>query len=154
MRSVIVVLLVGALYLQYALWFRQGGIRDVDKLESAVVEAKDEIARLRERNRALAAEVMDLKQGLEAIEERARSEMGKIKSGEVFFRMTEPPLNPPVAGALPPLTVEATEAPGGEGAAEGIPAADLAPVVVPPAADTVPPVVDATPLIAPRNSRP
>lgn len=139
MRTVIVVLLLGALYLQYALWFTRGGIRDVDKLEAAVREAKDDIAQLRERNRGLAAEVMDLKQGLEAIEERARSEMGKIKSDEVFFRMTEPPLNPPVAGSPPAVELQAAEAPTIDGAAEGIPAADLAPVVVPPeAAASVP----------------
>lgn len=157
MRSVIVVLLVGTLYLQYALWFKQGGIRDVSKLELAVVEAKEEIARLRERNRALSAEVMDLKQGLEAIEERARSEMGKIKSGEVFFRMTEPPLNPPVAGAQPPIALEAAPAPAAEGAAEGIPAADLAPMAVPPeAAVTVPepPVSGGTAPAAPASGEP
>jgi cell division protein FtsB len=90
-RAVVVVLVLVTLYLQYALWFTRGGIRDVDKLEHAVEVARADIADLRERNRALAAEVMDLKQGLEAIEERARSEMGKIKEGEVFFRLTEPP---------------------------------------------------------------
>ena len=90
MRVVIAVLLLLTLYLQYALWFTRGGIRDVDKLKQSVTEQKDEIARLKERNRALAAEVIDLKQGLEAIEERARSDMGMIKEGEVFFRMTEP----------------------------------------------------------------
>jgi cell division protein FtsB len=96
-RIVIGVLLALTLYLQYALWFSHGGIRDVDKLKQAVREQKQEIARLKERNRALAAEVMDLKEGLEAIEERARSDMGMIKKGEVFFRLTEP--TPPAAAA-------------------------------------------------------
>ena len=78
------------MYLQYALWVTRGGIHDVDKLKVSVAEQNDEIARLKERNRALAAEVTDLKQGMEAVEERSRSEMGMIKRGEVFFRITDP----------------------------------------------------------------
>lgn len=78
------------MYLQYALWVTRGGIHDVNKLKVSVAEQKNEIARLKERNRSLAAEVMDLKQGLEAVEERSRSEMGMIKRGEVFFRITDP----------------------------------------------------------------
>ena len=74
MRLVIVTLIALTLYLQYSLWYTRGGIRDVDKLKTAVAEQKAEIARLKERNRSLSAEVIDLKQGLEAIEERARSE--------------------------------------------------------------------------------
>ena len=90
MRLVIVVLVALILYLQYGLWYTRGGKHDVDKLKVSVAEQKDEIARLKDRNRSLSAEVMDLKQGLEAVEERARSEMGMIKNGEVFFRITDP----------------------------------------------------------------
>ncbi|MEQ8230771.1 MAG: cell division protein FtsB [Gammaproteobacteria bacterium] len=90
MRVAIALLVLVTLYLQYQLWFERGGIPDVHKLEQALAEQRSEIAALRERNQALAAEVIDLKQGLEAIEERARSEMGMIKEGEVFFRMTRP----------------------------------------------------------------
>ncbi len=90
MRLVIAVLVLLTMYLQYGLWYTRSGKHDVDKLKVSVAEQKDEIARLKERNRSLSAEVMDLKQGLEAVEERARSEMGMIKSGEVFFRITDP----------------------------------------------------------------
>lgn len=94
MRVVIALLILLTLYLQYALWFQRGGIRDVDKLRSAVHEQHEQIERLRERNQALAAEVIDLKQGLEAIEERARSDMGMIREGEIFFRTNEPDAAP------------------------------------------------------------
>ena len=90
MRVVIAILLLVTIYLQYSLWFGRGGIREVNKLAQAVEAQRDEIAHLQDRNRALEAEVMDLKQGLEAIEERARSEMGMIRDGEVFFRLIDP----------------------------------------------------------------
>lgn len=100
MRVVIALLILVTLYLQYALWFQRGGVRDVDKLREAVAVQREEIEALRERNEALAAEVADLKQGMDAIEERARSDMGMIREGEVFFRMTDPD-----EGAPPPVTV-------------------------------------------------
>ena len=90
MRVFIALLVLVTLYLQYALWFERGGVRDVRKLEQTVTLQRAEIAQLRERNEELAAEVADLKQGLEAIEERARNEMGMIKEDEVFFRINEP----------------------------------------------------------------
>jgi cell division protein FtsB len=89
-RVVIAVLLLVTIYLQYLLWFGRGGIREVNRLAEAVEIQRGEIVRLEDRNRALEAEVMDLKKGLEAIEERARSEMGMIKEGEVFFRLVDP----------------------------------------------------------------
>jgi cell division protein FtsB len=55
------------------------------------VQQQDENRRLRERNASLAAEVMDLKHGLDAIEERARSEMGMIKSGETYYQIVKVP---------------------------------------------------------------
>ena len=73
--------------LQYRLWLGHGNLFDVKQLEQARAEKIAENQHLRERNQALAAEVVDLKQGLEAIEERARSEMGMIKKGEAFFQI-------------------------------------------------------------------
>ncbi|MCB1749626.1 MAG: cell division protein FtsB [Gammaproteobacteria bacterium] len=110
MRVFIALLVMVTLYLQYVLWFERGGVRDVTKLERAVAEQHAEIERLRERNQALAAEVVDLKQGLEAIEERARSDMGMIKQGEVFFRMTDPlpEGDPEGAGDGPAHTADGT----------------------------------------------
>ena len=53
-------------------------------------EVKTEVERLQERNSSLDAEVKDLKKGLDAIEERARSEMGMIKEGEVYYQVIKP----------------------------------------------------------------
>jgi cell division protein FtsB len=80
-------LLIG---LQVKLWFGQGGRPEVAHLRDRVAAQREENAELRKRNDALAAEVEDLKSGTEAIEERARSELGMIKPGEVFYQVVEP----------------------------------------------------------------
>lgn len=87
-RYVLLGLLVA---LQYPLWFGNGGILALWQLQREVAVHKVEIAELRARNRALEAEVLDLKQGLEAIEERARNELGMVKKGETFYQIIEPP---------------------------------------------------------------
>ena len=73
--------------LQYPLWFGKGGWLRVWSLERQVQEQKQTNAMLRQRNGALDAEVRDLKQGFEAIEERARYELGLIKQDEIFFQV-------------------------------------------------------------------
>lgn len=90
MRAVVFALVLLLIYLQYTLWFGKGGIHDVRMLEQTVAEQQADIGALKERNQALAAEVLDLKQGMEAIEELARSEMGMIKEGEIFFQIIKP----------------------------------------------------------------
>jgi len=89
MKVLISILIVLLLILQYKLWFGDGNMREVWKLQAAIEEQKKENEKLRERNAALEAEVQDLKQGLEAIEERARSELGMIKKGETFYQIIE-----------------------------------------------------------------
>jgi cell division protein FtsB len=89
MKALIAILIVLLLILQYKLWFGDGNMREVWQLQSAIEEQKNENEKLRERNAALEAEVQDLKQGLEAIEERARSELGMIKKGETFYQIIE-----------------------------------------------------------------
>jgi cell division protein FtsB len=73
--------------LQYPLWFGKGGWLRVWSLERQVQEQKQTNAMLSQRNDALDAEVRDLKQGFEAIEERARYELGLIKQDEIFFQV-------------------------------------------------------------------
>ena len=94
MTYVNIILIVFLVLLQYRLWTGNGSIPDVKHLEEIRQAQLEENNRLRERNLSLAAEVMDLKQGLEAVEERARSEMGMIKSGETFFQIIKMPGSP------------------------------------------------------------
>lgn len=82
------------LVLQYRLWFAEGGLVEVHRLKEQVAEQRARNERLRERNRALAAEVRDLKQGLDAVEARARSELGMVREGETFYQVVEPAAGP------------------------------------------------------------
>ncbi len=90
MRWLTLLLALLLLALQYRLWTGPGGLPDVLRLRAAVERQAEENARLAARNAALAAEVADLKGGLEAVEERARSELGMIREGETFFQVVEP----------------------------------------------------------------
>jgi cell division protein FtsB len=89
MRILIAVLLILLLSLQYKLWFGDGGLIKVWRLNETVEQQQAENKKLKERNQSLEAEVRDLKQGLEAIEERARSELGMIKEDETFYQVIE-----------------------------------------------------------------
>ena len=87
MRLIIAVLLILLVLLQIQLWQQ---FRDVQDLKALVAEQAEQNERLATRNDALAAEVADLESGLEAVEERARSELGLIREGEEFFLVVEP----------------------------------------------------------------
>ena len=87
MRLTLIVLVVILLLVQLRLWQELSEVRTLRQL---VEEQLDENTRLQERNEALAAEVEDLRTGLEAIEERARSELGLIREDEEFFLIVEP----------------------------------------------------------------
>jgi len=76
--------------LQYRLWVGDGSLAEVHNLKQKIVIQQQELDQLHQRNKTLAAEVQDLKQGLEAIEERARSELGMIRKGEIFYQIIEP----------------------------------------------------------------
>ena len=89
MKIFIALLLALLLVLHYRLWFARGNLLEVRNFETIKQEQAEENLRLQERNQALAAEVQDLKQGMEAIEEKARSEMGMIKEGETFYQIVE-----------------------------------------------------------------
>lgn len=86
MKVLVVVLTVLLLLLQFRLWFGDGSIQEVSRLRKQAEEGRAKLIQMTSRNQALAAEVADLKRGLEAIEERARSELGMISEGETFYQ--------------------------------------------------------------------
>jgi len=89
----ILVSILGLLFivLQYDLWVGEGSLASLFQLQKSIEVQQQSNLRLQERNNALAAEVQDLKQGLSAVEERARSELGMIKQGETFLQVVEQP---------------------------------------------------------------
>ena len=80
-------LITVVLLLQYRLWLSSDGVRELSRLGEAVERQKAENAELEERNEQLVAEVADLKAGMAAIEERARSELGMIGRNETFYQV-------------------------------------------------------------------
>jgi cell division protein FtsB len=87
MRSLLAILIVILILLQLKMWFGEGGFRDVQRLQQRVEEQALENEALAQRNRQLQADVEDLREGLEAVEERARSELGMIKEDEEFYQV-------------------------------------------------------------------
>ena len=87
MRLITAVLLIFLLLLQYRLWFGKNSVPDYLALEEEVSRQMANNNKLKQRNKLLYADTDDLKSGTEAIEERARHELGMIKQGETFFRV-------------------------------------------------------------------
>jgi len=102
MRAVTIILLVILLLLQYPLWLGKGGWFKVWDLHRQVDAQKQSNQQNLVRNAVLDAEVRDLKQGTEAIEERARSELGMIKRDEVFYQILD---NASAPSAMHPASV-------------------------------------------------
>jgi cell division protein FtsB len=73
--------------LQYRLWLSDTGVRELGRMQEAVTQQRTQNGVLVERNRQLAAEVRDLKTGMAALEERARSELGMIASHETYYQV-------------------------------------------------------------------
>lgn len=88
-RSLMVILAVVLVALLYRLWLTDDGMREVWRLSQAVEAQRDLNVSLAQRNRELDAEVKDLKEGIDAVEERARKDLGMIRSGESFFQIVE-----------------------------------------------------------------
>lgn len=107
MRWFIAVLAVLVLVLQYRIWIARDGAREVLQLREAVNVQQAENQRLQQRNRQLAAEVRDLKQGFGALEERARSELGLVTRNETYYQVVPPEQDAP---ATPPPAASGTTA--------------------------------------------
>lgn len=88
-RILVAVLIAIIVHLQYRLWFGDGGIVQINHYQSRLDELALQVQEKKERNAALYGEVLDLRKGQEAIEERARYELGMIKEDETFFQVLE-----------------------------------------------------------------
>ncbi|MDF2181783.1 cell division protein FtsB [Neptuniibacter sp. CAU 1671] len=89
-RWVLLLILLLFAGLQYRLWLGEANLRETWQLKAQIEQQVLDNARLIQRNSELEAEVKDLKRGLSAIEERARSELGMIREGETFIQLVEP----------------------------------------------------------------
>ena len=89
MKILIVVLVLLITALQYRLWLGDGSISQIIAYQKRLDDLKFQVEEKRQRNEALYAEVVDLRKGLEALEERARDELGMIKQNETFFQVIE-----------------------------------------------------------------
>jgi len=109
MRILLLVMLALLLMLQYRLWVSNEGMQEVWRLRKLVNEQSERNIKLEQRNKALEAEVRDLRQGKEAVEERARSDLGMIRDRETFYQIVgdekaaqeKPDHNPATADKTP-----------------------------------------------------
>ncbi len=100
-QLLIAALIVLLVLLHYLLWLAEDGVRQTQALRISIQAQTEENAAMNERNRALEADVIDLKNGLMAIEERARSEVGMIRADETFYRILDQPLPQPTVEIAP-----------------------------------------------------
>jgi cell division protein FtsB len=106
MRGVTLILLALIVLLQYPLWFGKGGWFKVWDISHQLGEQKKTNQQVQLRNAVLDAEVRDLKQGTDAIEEHARTELGMIKPGEVFYQVVGEQAQSAVPPAAPAQTAK------------------------------------------------
>jgi len=84
---ILLILLIG--FTQYKLWLGHGGIFEVEQMKKSLAQQKETNKKITEGNGVLAAEVIDLKEGYDAIEERARNDLGMIKDNERFYQLAK-----------------------------------------------------------------
>ncbi|MGZ4953753.1 MAG: septum formation initiator family protein [Methylobacter sp.] len=89
MKILIAIIILLIIHFQYRIWIGDGSIAEIDAYQLRLDDLKKQAEEKRERNEALYAEVLDLRKGQEAIEERARDELGMIKEDETFFHVLE-----------------------------------------------------------------
>lgn len=87
MRLLIVFLAFLLIHFQYLFWFGENGYLDYQKAETTVVELSERHNKLDTRNKMITAEIQNLQQGLEALEERARMQLEMVKPNERFYRI-------------------------------------------------------------------
>lgn len=91
MRLIFVILIIVFLGLQYKLWLGEDGVRQWRQLEKKIISKTEENEKQLVRNQAIEADILELKQGDQALEEQARSELGMIKEGETYYQFSDSP---------------------------------------------------------------
>ena len=89
MKPIVIILIALLGLLQYELWFAPGGATGVYRLHKAMVAQARTNRQLETRNAVITADIKDLKKGNEAVEERARNDLGMTKKGEVFYQVVK-----------------------------------------------------------------
>ena len=102
MKWLAAALFVVVVLLQYRIWLSDHGVHEVDRLQHAVAAQRAENDQHLEQNRQLAAEVRDLKTGMDALEERARSDLGMIANRETFYQVVPARPNGTASPAVQP----------------------------------------------------
>ena len=87
MKILIAILMLMLIGLQYKLWFGDGSLSEVVQLTRELEIQRQRLSELEERNKILEAQVLDLQNGLDAFEEKARNDLGMIKQGETFIQL-------------------------------------------------------------------
>jgi len=136
MRLLAVSLATLIVLLQWPLWIGKGSWLKVWQIESQLADQRKSNEKLKVRNAALDAEVRDLKTGTDAIEERARNELGMVRPEEVFFQVLDKPFEEPVSGSGAVASTAAATNLSATGATPQATAKDLA---VPAVKQTIPP---------------
>lgn len=119
MRLITLILLALLLLIQYPLWLGKGGWLSVGDMERQVAASNARTDQLKARNAKLESEVNDLKQGLGAVEERARYELGMIKQNEIFVQVLKKDEKPAVMMTQPPPAASMQRQPKEKGAGAG-----------------------------------
>lgn len=115
-----VALIAVLVFLHYLLWLDENGARQTQTLRISIRAQTDENAELAEHNHALAAEIEDLKRGLMAIEERARSDMGMIRPDETFYRLLDKPAPPTPPASPHPSSLPAKPGPAAKPSVQAV----------------------------------
>lgn len=89
MKILITIIILLIIHFQYRIWVGDGSVAESEAYQLRLDDLKKQVEEKRQRNEALYAEVLDLRKGQEAIEERARDELGMIKEDETFFHVLE-----------------------------------------------------------------
>ncbi len=115
--------------LQYRLWLGDGGIREYREISQRIEELRQEGERRKIRNAALAADILDLRDGTDAIEERARHDLGMIKEGETFVQI----FDADTPASAPHIQADSSVRPESTGKKPGTPPAKAKPHTAKPA---------------------